>query len=99
MKTKLTNSWLFILLVWIFCRGDVLAVDMSAEINKFGLNVFNTLSKNDYAGLEMLLNPYLDSYGKHKITEEDLSMRFGVFSGMTDVENELTGWVQAYPKS
>lgn len=99
MQNKLAINWLFILLFWIASAGAAFGADLAGEIDVFGLNAFKALSKRDYAGLEKIFNPYLVSYGKTKISEDELSMRFGVFSGMSDVESELDGWVQAYPKS
>lgn len=92
-------NWLFVLLFWVASTGAAFGVDLAEELNAFGQKTFQVLSARDYAGLEKIFNPYLVSYEKNKISEDELSMRFSVFSGMFDVESELDGWVQAYPTS
>ncbi len=90
--------WLFILLFWVAGTGMARA-DLTEEINALGQNAFKVLSARDYATLEKTFQPWLDSYAHKKIREDELSVRFSVFSRMTDVEAELDGWVKAYPAS
>ncbi len=98
LRGKSTIKWLFIFLLFAF-NTSISRADPDEEVNAFGLNAFKTLSARNYAQLEKIFQPYLDSYAGKKTTADDLSLHFSVFSGMTDVESELDGWVETYPKS
>jgi hypothetical protein len=75
------------------CAGPV------EELNAFALNTFQLLSARKYDRLEQSFRPYLDAYARKTSTVDDLYLHFDVFSGMSEVDSELDGWIKAYPES
>lgn len=73
--------------------------DNLSQKNRVDDDAHVKLVSRDYAGLERQYGRYLDSYVTNKISEEELSLKFAVFSKGSGFESRYDEWVSAYPKS
>jgi Sel1 repeat/Domain of unknown function (DUF4034) len=91
-----TLRWIFIILSICTVSASLAGQDQDAN---FQNSIYLKLAAGDYAYLEEKYAILLKSHLDGKISEEDLSLKFKIFSNSPGLESNFDHWVQSYPKS
>lgn len=73
--------------------------DSAGQEWNFRNDAYLKLAAGKYVDLERIYAVLVESYVGGKISEEEISFKFEIFSKASGLESKFDAWVSAYPKS